>query len=233
MVRPGAPVLIWGGAGGVGSMAIQITRIFGGVPLAVVSSPERGQHCLRLGARGVIDRTEFDHWGRLPSAEDTEAAAAWTASARAFARRVRDLTPGRALPRIVLEHTGRDTLPTSMYVCDNAGMVVICGGTTGYNGDLDLRFLWTRQKRLQGSHYASVAECRAVTELVAAKRLDPCLSVAVGFDEIGALHQQMYENVLPPGNAAVLVNATSDLAGGGPPAVLSSAPAVPAGSPSW
>ena len=34
-------------------------------------------------------------------------------------------------------------------------MVVICAGTTGYNATLDLRYLWMRQKRLQGSHFAN------------------------------------------------------------------------------
>ncbi|WP_084793823.1 alcohol dehydrogenase catalytic domain-containing protein [Actinokineospora bangkokensis] len=38
VVNPGDPVLIWGGAGGLGSMAIQITRHYGGRPIAVVSS---------------------------------------------------------------------------------------------------------------------------------------------------------------------------------------------------
>ena len=36
-VRPGDAVLIWGGAGGLGSMAIQLVRMVGGIPIAVVS----------------------------------------------------------------------------------------------------------------------------------------------------------------------------------------------------
>ena len=36
-------------------------------------------------------------------------------------------------PRIVFEHPGEDTIPTSIFVCDTGGMVVICAGTTGYN----------------------------------------------------------------------------------------------------
>ena len=35
----------------------------GGLPVAVVSSEERGEHCKRLGAVGYIDRGDFDHWG--------------------------------------------------------------------------------------------------------------------------------------------------------------------------
>src|SRR6059058_793084 len=35
-VRPGDAVLVWGGAGGLGSQAIQIVRVMGGTPVAVV-----------------------------------------------------------------------------------------------------------------------------------------------------------------------------------------------------
>ena len=45
----------------------------------------------------------------------------------------------RRNPRIVFEHPGEDTVPTSIFVCDNGGMVVICAGTTGYNAVVDLR----------------------------------------------------------------------------------------------
>ena len=207
VVRPGDPVLIWGGAGGLGSMAIQIVRMFGGVPIAVVSDDSRAEYCERLGAEGVINRKNFDHWGRLPEVMDAEAMARWTRGARDFGRAIWEVLGSRRSPRIVLEHVGEDTIPTSMYVCDAGGMVVICGGTTGYNADVDLRHLWMRQKRLQGSHYANTRECREVTELVAAGRLDPCLSWCGDLNEVGQAHQLMYENSHPPGNMAALISA--------------------------
>nr|WP_042181611.1 crotonyl-CoA carboxylase/reductase [Kibdelosporangium sp. MJ126-NF4] len=206
-VRPGDPVLIWGGSGGLGSMAIQIVRLYGGIPIAVISDESRAEHCLRLGAEGVINRKQFDHWGRLPDVVDDEAMARWTHGARGFGRRIWEILGERRSPRIVLEHSGQDSIPTSMYVCDSGGMVVICGGTSGYNADLDLRHLWMRQKRLQGSHYANSRECREVTELVGSGRLDPCLSRCGDLTDVGRSHQLMYDNAHPPGNMAVLVNA--------------------------
>lgn len=207
-VRPGDPVLIWGGAGGLGSIAIQLVRHVGGIPVAVVSSEERAEYCMKLGAKGCIDRREFDHWGRLPDAHDEQAMGQWLKGARAFGRRFWEVLGERAAPRIVLEHSGADTVPTSMYMCDSAGMVVICGGTTGYNGDVDLRFLWMRQKRLQGSHVASAREAREVTRLVQQGVVDPCLSRTFAFDEVGLAHQLIHDNQHPAGNMAVLVNAT-------------------------
>jgi crotonyl-CoA carboxylase/reductase len=207
-VRPGDVVLIWGGAGGLGSMAIQLVRMVGGIPIAVVSDESRGEYCLRLGAEGVINRREFDHWGRLPDADDAEAMERFYRGARAVGRQIWEILGERRAPRVVLEHSGEDTLPTSVYLCEAGGMVVLCGGTSGYNGDLDLRHLWMRSKRLQGSHGANAREFREVVRLVDCGLLQPCLSVCEGFEDIGHLHQLMHDNAHPPGNMAVLVNAT-------------------------
>jgi len=206
-VRPGDPVLIWGGAGGLGSMAIQIVRVLGGIPIAVVSDDSRTNHCLRLGARGVLKRREFHHWGRLPNLEDGEAYREWVEGVRQFRDAFWNVLGERKSPRIVLEHPGEQTIPTSVYLCDNAGMVVVCGGTSGYSADVDLRILWMRQKRLQGSHFANRQQCAAITHLVATGQVDPCLSRVLSFEEIGSAHQLMHDNAQPPGNLAVLINA--------------------------
>ncbi|MFD7844750.1 crotonyl-CoA carboxylase/reductase [Nocardia sp. NPDC059764] len=207
IVRPGDPVLIWGGAGGLGSMAIQIARVLGGEPIAVVSSAARADHCRKLGAQGVIDRTEFDHWGRLPDIGDDREFEPWRAEVRRFGTRFHEQLGDRRAPKIVLEHTGQGTIPTSIYLCDAAGMVVICGGTTGYHGDIDLRYLWMRQKRLQGSHFANTRQCRETTRLVTKGYLDPCLSVVGDFTDIGKFHQMMLDNAQPSGNMAVRISA--------------------------
>lgn len=206
-VQPGDPVLIWGGAGGLGSMAIQLVRNAGGIPVAVVSSDERGAYCLNLGAAGFINRRNYNHWGSLPSPDDKTATANWHGQVRDFGKQVWEILGERRSPKIVFEHSGQGTMPTSIYLCDNAGMVVICGATSGYAADVDLRYLWMRQKRLQGSHYANSAQCRATIRLAEAEILDPCLSMTLPFDHIGEMHQMLYENRQPPGNLAALVNA--------------------------
>jgi len=206
-VRPGDPVLIWGGAGGLGSMAIQITAMFGGIPIAVVSSPAKFEHCLRLGAHAVIDRSEFDHWGPLPDTDDEAAWARWGMGAIAFRDRFSAVLGRKARPAIVFEHVGCDTLPTSIFMCDNAGMVVLCGATSGYRASLDLRVLWMRSKRLQGSHGANVEEQHRFNELVMRKVISPCLSHTARFHEVGVVHQLMHDNFHPCGNMAMLVNA--------------------------
>lgn len=206
-VRPGDPVLIWGGAGGLGCMAIQLVSALGGRPVAVVSDDDKADYCRRLGAVGTIDRNDFSHWGRLPDIDDNAAMREWMVGVREFGKAFWEALGERRNPRIVFEHSGEATVPTSMYVCDTEGMVVICGGTSGYNADVDLRFLWMRQKRFQGSHFANLQECGAITELVSRGIIDPCLSLVAPFEQVGNMHQLMHDNEHPPGNMAVLVNA--------------------------
>lgn len=208
-LRAGDPVLIWGGSGGLGSMAIQIVRAKGGIPIAVVSSKDKFDYCMKLGAHGVIDRSDpaFTHWGRLPDLDDNDAFATWMAGANAFRAKWSEVLGSKRGPRIVLEHPGEATIPTSMLLCDNAGMVVICAGTTGFNADVDLRYLWMRQKRLQGSHFANIDQCRELNDMVISGQVDPALSQVFPFEETGLAHQLMFENRHPPGNMAIKVNA--------------------------
>jgi crotonyl-CoA carboxylase/reductase len=205
VVQEGDVVLVWGGAGGLGCMAIQIVRERGGRAIAVVSSEDKAEFCLKLGAAGVVDRREFSHWGVPPHWTDTEAYAEWSEGPKAFGKAVWDALGEKRNPRIVFEHPGEDTVPTSIFVCDTGGMVVICAGTSGYNAVVDLRYLWMRQKRFQGSHFANDEQSAAFNQLVLEGRIDPCLSETFEFSEIGTAHQLMSENRHPVGNMAALV----------------------------
>jgi crotonyl-CoA carboxylase/reductase len=205
VVREGDVVLVWGGAGGLGSMAIQIVRELGGKAVAVVSSEEKAEFCLKLGAVGTIDRRKFDHWGVPPHWTDTDGYATWFEGAKAFGKALWDALGEKRNPKIVFEHPGEETIPTSIFVCDSGGMVVICAGTTGYSAVADLRYLWMRQKRLQGSHFANDEQSIAFNQLIMDGRVDPCLSRTFSFEEIGLAHQLMGENRHPNGNMAALV----------------------------
>ena len=206
-VEPGDAVLVWGGAGGLGCQAIQIAKVAGGIPVAVISSDDKIEFCKNLGAKGTINRKGFKHWGMLPHWKDNQAYGEWLKGARAFGAALWEVLGERKSPRIVFEHPGEDTVPTSIFVCDTGGMVVICAGTTGYNATLDLRYHWMRQKRFQGSHFANDDDARKLNDLVLAGKVDPCLSETYTFEQIPHVHQLMHENKHPHGNMACLVGA--------------------------
>jgi crotonyl-CoA carboxylase/reductase len=208
-VKENDVVLVWGGSGGLGSQAIQMARQAGAVPIAVVSSEERGEYVAKLGAEGFIDRTKFSHWGVPPPVDDAAGQKEWMTGARAFGKEIWDILGERRGPDIVVEHPGEATVPTSLFVCEPGGMVVICAGTTGYEAMADLRYLWVRQKRLQGSHGTNDEQARAFNELVRAGALDPCLGRVIGFEDLPAAHAAMGRGEEVFGNVVALVGAAS------------------------
>jgi crotonyl-CoA carboxylase/reductase len=198
--------LVWGGSGGLGSLAIQLVSLAGGRAVAVVSSEEKAAYCRELGAVGTVDRTDFDHWG-TPPAWDSPDWKAWLDGAKAFGKAIWDAVGDRVSPRIVFEHPGQDTIPTSNFVCDRGGMIVICAGTTGYDTVIDVRYLWYLQKRYQGSHLFNDQQAAAFNDLVRDGRIRTILGRTYRYHEAGEVHQRMGDGTLPEGNASVLINA--------------------------
>lgn len=200
-------VLVWGGSGGLGTQAIQLAKVHGARAVAVVSDDERGEYCMKLGAVGYINRKHFDHWGVAPHWTDTEGQKKWLSGCRAFGKAIWDILGERRNPDIVFEHPGEATIPTSIFVCEGGGMVVICAGTTGYSAMVDLRYHWVRQKRLQGSHGTNDEQARAYNQLVVDGKIDPCLGQVYSFEETGKAHYEMEQGLDVFGNRAILVGA--------------------------
>jgi crotonyl-CoA carboxylase/reductase len=206
-------VLIWGGSGGLGTQAIQMAKAAGALPIAVVSDEARGEYVTKLGAAGWIDRNQFSHWGIPPHISDSAGQKEWSAGARAFGKAIWDIVGERRGPSLIVEHPGEATVPTSIFVCEPGGMVVICAGTTGYEAVVDLRYHWTRQKRLQGSHGANDQQSYAYNDLVTAGTIDPALGRVIAFDEIPQAHADMGQGISVFGNVVALVGATDPTTG--------------------
>jgi crotonyl-CoA carboxylase/reductase len=190
-LQTGQRVLIWGAAGGLGVFATQLCKIAGAHAVGVVSSPEKGELVERLGAVGYIDRSEFE--GMMRRRDETqEQEKARVKVAREFSKRVREIL-GEA-PDIVFEHVGRATFPTSVFVVKPFGKVVICAGTTGYDLDFDVRYLWMRQKEILGSHFANAYECNKANELIESGQIRPVLWRTLRFEGVPEAHQLMRDN---------------------------------------
>ena len=206
-LKAGDVVLVWGGSGGLGGQAIQLAVTHGARAVAVVSDDERGEYCMKLGAMGFINRTKFSHWGIPPHWTDEAGQKEWTAGCRAFGKAIWDVLGERRNPDIVFEHPGEATIPTSIFVCEAGGMVVICAGTTGYSAMVDLRYHWVRQKRLQGSHGTNDEQAIAYNNLVRAGKIDPCLGQVYLFEDIGLAHYEMESGIDTFCNRVALVGA--------------------------
>src|SRR5690606_17915813 len=100
-LESGMDVLIHGAAGGIGGAAIQITRLLGGRPIAVVSTPEKAGYAESLGVAAVIEHRRED-----------------------FVERTRQLTGGKGADRI-LDMVGGDYLPRNIEAAARGGHIVL------------------------------------------------------------------------------------------------------------
>jgi len=206
ILRPGHNVLVWGASGGLGSMAIQLISTAGANAIGIISDETKRDFVLSLGAKGVINRKDFNCWGQLPPVNG-EGFADYMKECRKFGKAIWEVTGKGNDVDFVFEHPGEATFPVSCFVVKRGGMVVFCAGTTGYNITFDARFVWMRQKRIQGSHFANLLQASQANNLMVERRIDPCMSEVFSWHDIPRAHTKMWKNQHKPGNMAVLVQA--------------------------
>ena len=151
-----------------------------------------------LGAAAVLDRREF-------ALADPDTGERNFDEIKRFGEAIRELTGGVDCD-IVFEHVGAATFFTSVFVCSTFGTIVICGATSGFQLDFDVRYLWMRQKSILGSHFANAYECQRANQLIAEGKIEPVLSRVFPWSECPVPHQMMKENQ-HVGKMVVLVGA--------------------------
>lgn len=192
-VRPGENVLIWGASGGLGSFAIQITKLLGANPIAVVSSPQKAELAKELGAIGVINRKDFPGFAWQPN-ETAEQVKTRMDATKKLGKAIWEIVGEKKGPDVVFEHVGAETFPTSVFLANRMGRIVICGATTGFNLTYDVRHLWMRQKTIVGSHFANAEECQRANELVHQGKIKPVLTKLYEYAQIPDAHDDMFHN---------------------------------------
>ena len=197
-VQAGDNVLVWGAGGGLGTFAVQLCRLYGANAIAVVSSDDKRGLVTGLGASAVLDRREF-------ALLDPDTGERNFDEIKRFGKAIREVTGGSDAD-IVFEHVGAATFFTSVFVCKTFGTIVICGATSGFQLDFDVRYLWMRQKTILGSHFANAYECQRANQLIAEGKIEPVLSRVFPWSECPVPHQMMKENA-HVGKMVVLVGA--------------------------
>lgn len=126
-LRAGNTVLLHGGAGGIGSMAIQLAAAAGAKVLVTASSGEKIAHCLALGAHAGINYREED-----------------------FAARTLELTDGAGVD-VVLDVVGAKYLEANVRVLATGGTLVVIGLQGGAKAELNLGALMAKRARVMGT----------------------------------------------------------------------------------
>ena len=200
-MKQGDVVLIWGASGGLGGYACQYVLNGGGIPVGVVSSPEKVKLLNDMGVEAVIDRREANY--RFWSDEHTQDESEW----RRFGKDIRNLVGED--PNIVFEHPGRQTMGASVFACARGGMVVTCAATSGYMIEYDNRHLWMKLKSIKSSHFANYKEAWEANRLIAKGMIQPILSAVHPLVNVGEAAFQVHKN-LHEGKIGVLCLAESE-----------------------
>ena len=199
-MKQGDVVLIWGATGGLGGFAAQYVLNGGGIPVGVVSSPEKVELLKEVGVEHVIDRKAegYQFWdGDRPDQKEF----------RRFGKKIRELAGED--PDIVFEHPGRQTFGASVFVTKRGGKVVTCASTSGYEHTYDNRYLWMMLKSIIGSHFANYKEAWEANRLIDLGMIHPILSQTYALEDTAEAAYQVHQN-LHKGKIGIRVLAPED-----------------------
>jgi putative PIG3 family NAD(P)H quinone oxidoreductase len=180
-LRAGDAFLVHGGASGIGTMAIQLTKALGAAPvMCTVGSGEKAQQCRELGADLTIDYTTED-----------------------FVAAARDATDGRGAD-VVLDIIGAKYLARNVDVLAPGGRLVVIGLQGGLAAELDLSRLMSRR----GSVHATTLRARPIADkaavcaevvsgvwpLVASGSVRPVVGASFPMDRVADAHRLVAES---------------------------------------
>jgi putative PIG3 family NAD(P)H quinone oxidoreductase len=120
-LRTGDTFLVHGGAGGIGTFAIQLTKALGARVVATAGSPEKLALCRELGADVAIDYREQD-----------------------FVEVVAEVTAGHGAD-VILDNMGAAYLARNIAALATEGRLIVIGFQGGSKAELDLRTLFHKR----------------------------------------------------------------------------------------
>lgn len=174
-LRSGETFLVHGGAGGIGTMAIQLAAARGARVLCTAGSEQKVVRCRELGAEVAINYREHD-----------------------FVTIVKEVTAGRGVD-VVLDHVGAKYLSRNVDSLALGGRLVVIGLMGGRRAELDLAMLQAKlgaihATRLRGRPKAEkaavVAEVREqVWPLVDSAAVRPIIDRTVPMADAAAAHR--------------------------------------------
>ncbi|MBU1700793.1 MAG: zinc-binding dehydrogenase [Candidatus Eisenbacteria bacterium] len=167
-LQAGEWVLVQAGASGVGSMAIQIAKLWGAQVIATVATPSKADRVRELGAVEVIVSTEQN-----------------------VRKEIRRITGGGV--DIVLDHLGGVGFIESLSCLNLGGRLVNCGATIDPKIELDLRHLFFKNLQILGSTMGTRGEIERGIDLVRKGFLHPVVDRVFPMEELPEAHRYLEE----------------------------------------
>ena len=176
-LHDGETLLVHGGAGGIGTMAIQLGKAFGARVAVTAGTPEKLARCAELGADIGIDYKEQDFVEALKAATDGHGA------------------------DVILDVVGGPYLPRNVEALATSGRLSVIGLQGGRTGELPLHVLWRKRgavlatllrSRPPGEKAAIIASVEEhVWPLVEAGTVRPVVHRVYDLDDVREAHRTL------------------------------------------
>jgi putative PIG3 family NAD(P)H quinone oxidoreductase len=179
-LRPSETLLIHGGSGGIGTMAVQLGHLTGSRVAVTAGTAEKLSVCADLGADILINYREQD-----------------------FVAGTRTATDGHGAD-VILDHVGAAYLNRNVQALAVNGRLVVIGMQKGRTGELDLASLMSKRaailatmlrSRPEAEKAAIVASVREhVWPLLADRLIRPVIHARIPIDQVARAHRMVEES---------------------------------------
>jgi NADPH:quinone reductase-like Zn-dependent oxidoreductase len=171
-VSAGEDVLVMGAGSGVGTAAVQIAKLFDARVIAVAGTDEKLNKAKALGADEGINYERQD-----------------------LGQEIRRLTGKRGVD-VVFEHVGGTTWQKLIPNIASGGRLVTCGASAGYEGSVDIRFLFSKSISILGAFLGTKADMLKVVNHLARGSLHPVIDRALPLAECAQGHRLLEERAV-------------------------------------
>ena len=160
--------LVLSSSSGVGTAAIQLIKgVVGATCIAVTSTGEKVRKSKELGADYAINYKVEN-----------------------LAQRTKELTGGRGVD-LVVDSTGATFFEDAYASLARGGRYGICGVTAGYQAQIHLGQLFSKQLRLFGTFMGSTGELRRIVEAAGRGQIGSAIHATAPLSELAAVHDEM------------------------------------------
>ncbi|HYF02524.1 MAG TPA: zinc-binding dehydrogenase [Patescibacteria group bacterium] len=165
-LQEGEVFMIWGGSGGMGTIAVQIAKMLGATVIATCGKDEKKGILKELGADYV-----FNHYTDDLKAE------------------VLKLFPNGI--DVVMDYVGPKTFQQSFDMVKKGGKIILCGILTGRETNFSIHQTYLRHISIHGINLGTKAEMEDLIQLVADGKLKPFIGKVLPLCEGAEGHRLM------------------------------------------
>lgn len=173
-IIPGQTVLIMGGGSGLGSLGIQIAKLYNCTVIAT-ASPDKLGKLIELGADYAVDHRRDD----------------WHKEVRGITKEIAKAAGASPGIDVSFDHIGETHFNKQLTLLKYGATLVSCGATTGFNARIDLRHVFFKGINVLGSTQGTRAELEKGLYWVARGEIKPVIDSIYPFEKAAEAHTKM------------------------------------------